>query len=420
MRILFVSDLFPPNVRGGYERRCAATASRLTDRHDVFVLTRGDVPGPNNATAGVMGLDARNIFRSAVRRPDGISGLGEAQLQLRAAVDAARTAVAIAQPDIVYVWNGANMAHATLRTLENSGIPIAYCVAEHWYGNLFASDYFMRQALRAPRRDRREMLADVVLGPLSRARARRERPDLSQGTRTRVSVCWNSEFMQRSSTTPPWHDIQLERVVLPASGSETVFATVNRRPPTEPHFLFVGRLDHAKGVDLAILALARLRKSSPKATLSVVGDGDPDHLRDLQAIAEREGVVDAVKFRGSASHEEVAALMADASAVVVPSRWNEPFGIVALESAWSGAPVIAARVGGLVEVLGGSDESLFFERDDHEQLARLMGLIVDNPEFALNLSTAARARAESLSFDRYMQAQEAFLSDSLQVLGGTD
>jgi D-inositol-3-phosphate glycosyltransferase len=115
-----------------------------------------------------------------------------------------------------------------------------------------------------------------------------------------------------------------------------------------PVLLFVGRIQPLKGVDLAIRALARL--DTPRARLLVVGgpsgpQGDAELAR-AHDLVEELGLEARVRFVPPQPHEELATYYRAADVCVVPSR-SESFGLVALEAAACGTPVVAANVGGL-------------------------------------------------------------------------
>ena len=116
-------------------------------------------------------------------------------------------------------------------------------------------------------------------------------------------------------------------------------------PPT---LLCVGRVTEQKGFDTAIAAMPAVRKTFPDARLVIAGDGDAsDSLREL---ARRLNVADRVRMLGWTPPEDVPALIASATLVLVPSRW-EPFGLVALQAGQMGRVCLAARVDGLPEVV---------------------------------------------------------------------
>jgi glycosyltransferase involved in cell wall biosynthesis len=118
-------------------------------------------------------------------------------------------------------------------------------------------------------------------------------------------------------------------------------------PPEGRALAFVGRIVHAKGLDVALRALA----SVPSAwdELHVAGDGWA--RGDAERLAGSLGLGDRVTFHGWIRPEAVDALLHGARALLLPSRWPEPFGIAGLEALAHGRPVIASRVGGIPEWL---------------------------------------------------------------------
>ena len=110
--------------------------------------------------------------------------------------------------------------------------------------------------------------------------------------------------------------------------------------------LYVGQLIRGKGVQLLLAAMAQLK--APR-TLDVVGTGNMEG--ELKALAARLGLADRVRWRGF--QEDPQAWMRAAKCVVVPSFWQEPYGLVAAEAVALGRPVVAFAIGGLPEACGG-------------------------------------------------------------------
>ena len=110
--------------------------------------------------------------------------------------------------------------------------------------------------------------------------------------------------------------------------------------------LYVGQLIRGKGVQLLLAAMARMK--TPR-TLDVVGAGNMEG--ELKALAARLGLADRVRWRGF--QENPQAWMLAAKCVVVPSFWQEPYGLVAAEAVALGRPVVAFAIGGLPEACGG-------------------------------------------------------------------
>jgi glycogen synthase len=135
--------------------------------------------------------------------------------------------------------------------------------------------------------------------------------------------------------------------------------------PKSRALLFVGRLSSVKGCETLIRALQIAARYVKDASLTVVGEG-PERLR-LEAIAADLGLEENVSFIGAKSGKELAEIMRDHRIMVVPSHYNEPFGIVAIEGLASGCRLIVSRNGGLVDAVG--PHALTFENGNVEELA---------------------------------------------------
>lgn len=161
-------------------------------------------------------------------------------------------------------------------------------------------------------------------------------------------------------------------------------------PAGPPGLLGLGMMVPHKGFDLALDAVQRLRTGRPGLTLTLAGDGEA--LPALRLRAAGLGLGDAVRFAGPVEPAAVPALIRAASLVLMPSR-IEPFGLVALEAAQAGRPVVAAAVGGLPEVVRDGVTGLLVPPGDAAALAQATAALLDDPDRAARLGAAARADA---------------------------
>ncbi|TWS26165.1 glycosyltransferase family 4 protein [Tsukamurella sputi] len=167
-----------------------------------------------------------------------------------------------------------------------------------------------------------------------------------------------------------------------------------------PRLLYVGRLEYEKGVQDLVAALARVRRTHPGTTLTVAGDGtQAAWLRD---VAREHRVLRAVEFTGALDHEELVAQLHSADALVIPSRY-EPFGIVALEGAATGIPVIATTAGGLADFIRNDETGLSVEPADVPALTAAIRAVLDDPAAAHRWAAAARTEVEELTWDAVAQ-----------------
>jgi glycogen(starch) synthase len=138
-------------------------------------------------------------------------------------------------------------------------------------------------------------------------------------------------------------------VMVPNCYDDRVFR-ITHQGPRARDLIFVGRLVSDKGCDLLLLALAKLKERSLAPQLTIVGDGPA--RPDLERMVDEYGLRRQVVFTGRQSPERVADILNEHRILVVPSRWEEPFGIVALEGLACGCAVVASDGGGLGEVVG--------------------------------------------------------------------
>jgi D-inositol-3-phosphate glycosyltransferase len=162
----------------------------------------------------------------------------------------------------------------------------------------------------------------------------------------------------------------------------------------EPILLFVGRIQPLKGLDVAVEALAAL--GLPDARLVVVGgasggEGDGEVAR-IRALVDRLGLRDRVEFHPPQPHHALSTYYRAADVVLVPSR-SESFGLVALEAAACGVPVVATAVGGLTTIVDHGRTGYLVADRSPESFARLARALVDDPLRALQMGTAAAHRA---------------------------
>ena len=169
-------------------------------------------------------------------------------------------------------------------------------------------------------------------------------------------------------------------------------------PPVERDnvILFAGRVVADKAPDVFIAACALALPSLPGWRAEIIGaDGmsatsrETDYVRQIRAQAASAGV----EMIGYRDHPLVLEAMTSAAIVVVPSRWNEPFGLTALEAIACGAPLIVSPRGGLPEVAG--DAAVYAEPDAPGEIAAAILALAADPARRAALSAAGRERARA-------------------------
>ena len=176
-----------------------------------------------------------------------------------------------------------------------------------------------------------------------------------------------------------------------------------RKPRNGPAtLLYVGRLEYEKGIHDAIAAMPRIRRTHPGTRLIVAGDGTQQDF--LVEHARKHKVFKAIEFVGRLNHDDLVAALHDTDAAVLPSHY-EPFGIVALEAAATGAPLVTSNVGGLGEAVLNGETGVSFPPHDIAALAAAVRVVLDDPAGAQRRADAARDRLTS-DFEWHTVADE--------------
>lgn len=203
----------------------------------------------------------------------------------------------------------------------------------------------------------------------------------------------------RTWIIPPGVDLELF-VPRPESLSVLVRRRL-RLDPARSLVALVGRVQPLKGHELAVRALAEIRALRGWAPqLVIVGDATPGHegfVEELGALAGQLGVADDIRFVGSLPREDLADLLSVVDLTIVPS-FSETFGLVALESAAAGTPVIGYRSGGLRESISEGVSGLLLGTRDPRYWATEIANLLENDERRLELGTSARAFAQRFTW----------------------
>jgi glycosyltransferase involved in cell wall biosynthesis len=227
----------------------------------------------------------------------------------------------------------------------------------------------------------------------------------------RVLAC--SRWIQRELAGA---HIESELMYLPVPAPPRNFERV---PRSEPTFLYCGRLDVEKGVELLIRSFARLCGEFPTAYLRIAGQG-PERC-DLERLAGSLGVSSRVEFLGWRSLLDLEPLLADAWASVVPSLWAEAQGLVALEAMVRRVPVIASSAGGLGEIVEHEVNGLLFPNQNGQALFDHLRAVATGsafPEHRLS-EEAARCVAEEFGVDEHITRLRRIFTETIQARART-
>lgn len=370
MRILLVSWEYPPVVIGGLGRHVHHLATALAGAgHDVVVLSRRPAdtdpsthPTTDEFREGVRVVAAAHDPHEFAFGPDMMAwtlAMGHAMIRVGLAIkDHGRPW----RPDVVHAHDWL-VAHPAIALAEFFDVPLVSTI----------------HATEAGRHSGR------VAGRISRQVHAVE----SWLVRESDSLITCSASMREEITELFGPGLPEMRVI--RNGIEARrWPFARRRTRAGPaRLLYLGRLEYEKGVHDAIAALPRIRRAHPGTTLTIAGDGTQlDWLIDQ---TRKHKVRKAVCFVGRLDHDGLVDMLHTADAAVLPSHY-EPFGIVALEAAATGTPLVTSTAGGLGEAVIDGVTGMSFRPRDVAALAAAVRAVLDDPVAAQQRAVAARDR----------------------------
>jgi D-inositol-3-phosphate glycosyltransferase len=188
-------------------------------------------------------------------------------------------------------------------------------------------------------------------------------------------------------------------------------------------FVFVGRLERLKGVDLILRALALITAEGrhPDVRLLVLGEdsgvGGLSEKARLQSLASELGITDRVDFLGSVAQPRLANYYAAAEATLMPS-YNESFGLAGLEAQACGTPVVTSRAAGLASVVRDGVSGFLADAQEPEVYAGFMRRLLEEPGLSERLGRSGRKLAERFSWQRTAdEVLDRFRSIGVSQLG---
>ena len=166
-----------------------------------------------------------------------------------------------------------------------------------------------------------------------------------------------------------------------------------QRPPLGkfPVVAYAGRLVPKKGVDVLLSAVAIVHERLPETRLLIIGDG-PERNR-LEHLASKLGIKAVVDFGGHLDSMAMENALASAWVQVVPSLWEEPFGLVAAESMMRGTAVVASNAGGLTEQVIEGETGYLVPPGNAKSLAGALERLLTDRELAERLGRQGRQEA---------------------------
>jgi len=381
MRILILSWEYPPVIVGGLGRHVHALSTALARQgHDVTVVSRWADGAPLEEI-----LDGVHVLRAPTDPPSiPMNDLLAWTMALNHTLLRAALRADLDTPDVVHAHDWL-VAHAATTLKEHFGVPLVT--------TLHATEAGRHQGW--------------LPGPLNRAIHTVEWW-LTYEAR-RVVTCSRSmawEVTRLFELPPGKVDVIGNGTDLAAfrAPARSVAAARARYAGDGPLLVLPGRLEWEKGAHVALAAMPRLRRRHPGIRLVLAGAGTQE-----QALRDRTRQLRlgrCVTFAGRLPTDELAALLGAADVTVAPSLY-EPFGLVALESAVAGTPLVVSDTGGLAEFVDPGRTGLRVAQDDPAALADGVSAMLADEVAAARIARTARAAASGMDWNQVALATAA-------------
>jgi glycosyltransferase involved in cell wall biosynthesis/ADP-heptose:LPS heptosyltransferase len=391
VRILVLTNIYPPHFIGGYELGCQRMVEALAlAGHEVTVLT---------STYGVSGAQVTGRVHRLLTM-DSTRQVSLARVIAKETANQAhfRRLCVVQQPDLVFCWNLAGISVSLASLAADLSIPVSYYVFDNWLATLEVDQWF-RHCLQLP--------------PLARVVLRMARPSL------RFLAPGEPGGLDRAIFSSRY----LKRMAL-AAGKEVAAAPVLHwgvvPEPSEPaqvsaalRIIYVGQIVRLKGVHTVVEAVGILeRRYGFPVSLTLVGDAGfcSEYTGELQEIAARYRITSRLHFVGKVPAAEIGPHLRSHGILVFSSTWDEPFGITQLEAMSHGLAVVGTATGGSAEILRDGDNSLVFQREDAEGCARQIARLLADPELFRRLCLGGlRSVREDFNFQLVAREMERLL-----------
>ena len=409
MRILVLSNLYPPNVIGGYERLCFEVTSGLARLgHEMVVLTstyggrQAEYPGQ------LVKRELELLAGTDIYTPFPGTAEDRAAINLRnlAVLDRVLHEV---RPDAVFAWNLFFLDASVLDALERSGIRTAVMLTDNWLLVMrnapFWTDFFQHSVL-----GNRPLARPDPPRALARVRSWLTRP---KGLEAVFGAGFVRDLYAAGGVTFDRHRVIHNGV---KQGAYAGLAAPDRTRLVTPgvlRLLFAGRLVDLKGAHTAVAALPLLDPASlgvQRVELVLLGDTqDAAYMTRLQAEIAASGRSDSIRLAPTVPEDQLPALFAAHDIYLFPSLY-EPFSLTLIHALALGIPTIASHAGGNPEIVRDGESGLLFTTGDAADLAAAIRRLASDATLRATLAAGGQAVAKRFTFERMVAEMAGFLA----------
>jgi glycogen synthase len=412
MRILVITNFYPPYAIGGMEHRCQETINLLRKRgHEVIVLTSTYGVSPQGVVDGMeyrlLALESDLMHYQPLRFF--LNWWQDEKHNLRTF----EYVLNKFKPDLVFIWGMWNLSHQLPYYAEKvwKG-PVVYSLANDWPAQPSIHESYWR--LPARHRVMKPLKYHVGNLALNYFNKSRKNIDLQFNHVICASRALRDQLLKAGVP------LQDAPVIYPGINLEQFSKNGLQRKETSAlrlSLLYAGSLVEHKGVHTAIEAMGHLSKEELDLNLkfTIVGSGHKSYENHIHTLVDKYRLHNKISFINQIPRDEMPDLMRISDVLLFPSIWEEPFSRVVLEAMASGLVVIGTETGGTKEILKHGETGLSFPPGDAGALARCVKQLIEKPELKAKLSKNGRMLVErQFDIHRMVDEIEAYLEDVIK------
>jgi len=390
VKILFLTNYYPPHHRGGYEELCAEVAQGLADKgHSIFIITSKQGISPHQVTES-------NIFRILDSEIPYYAFLPTLDFfflrekRLHNNLRLFREYLVHIAPDIIFVWGMWNLSKHLLNFAEN--VPIvkkAYYIADYWPSLPDAYTLHWKEpADHAYAVWLKHTLGNIAINRLAKDPIVQPKIEnafcVSQALRTELIA---GGYLPDSAQVV-YNGINLDNFPF-------VTKSISNSGYSHPmRLLYAGRISPEKGIETALHAIARLIHMNLNLKLTIIGRGKSIYINQIHKLAQSLSILDHIQFLPYLPRGQILQVFKDHDVLLVPSTWQEPMPRVIQEAMAIGLSTIASSVGGIPEIINHGINGLLFSPGNQTDLAEKVYSIYANPGILSEIKINARKTIE--------------------------
>lgn len=413
MKILFVSNLYPPVVYGGYERLCFLVAEELKKQgHEICVLTSnyGEIKKSANEEYPVYRYLQLFTSKKSIYEPADYTEK-ERIIISKANNDSFDSVFAKEKPDLVFVWNLYFLNRDLFEHIDTNGKQVCYFLTDNWLisflNDTFLGNYFSQDVYGKISKSLIYRMKALVKKIISK-----ESASLYQ---VNGNVIFPSEFMRglylKAGISFKNAQIIYHGMNFLENMHENRVARINLSKKKKIKLLFAGRIVEIKGTHTAIEAVKILQKRNldKEICLTIIGDmTDTDYIDSLKKRIKALNIEKSVEFLPAIPEKELFNCFQQYDIYLFPSLY-EPFSLTLILALEAGIPTIASDAGGNNEIVFQKKTGLLFEKHNAFSMVKQIETYINDFKLYKEVSHNAHEYASNFTFDRMVEEILAYL-----------